>query len=117
MVEVVNTKMDRLLGLILAPISYINIMECLGRVKYLIEKHKLKNIHFLHFDTLEISEQSLISRFVNNPIKLFIYAGGFKINYTQPKVKVRNINENTADIEGKINLVLDFRKNGLSISV
>ena len=79
MIELCNQNKNLHCGVITANISYMNIIDCITRVRQLVELHKLTSLHFLHFNMLEISENSILNTFSDNQIKVSLYEKGFKI--------------------------------------
>ena len=79
MIEVCNQNKNLHRGGITANISYKNIIDCITRVRQLVELHKLTSLHCLHFNMLEISENSILNTFSDNQIKVSLYEKGFKI--------------------------------------
>ena len=106
MVELCNPDRKLHAGIIVTQISYVNINECLIRIKQLVEQYKLNCIRFLYFSMLEMSENALLNIFSNTKVKIFLYEKGLKEKKGLHQ-KIRQITESKTEIESKINLVLD----------
>ena len=106
MIEACNQNKNLHCGIITVNISYLNIIDCINRIRQLVEEHKLTSVHFLHFNILEISEYSILNTFSDNRIKIFIYEKGFKMKNKMYQ-RIRQIKRDDTEIENKINLVLD----------